>query len=687
MSDSRVLIGGGLAALGFFALSCGDDRTRLTAAEPQTEPVVSPAWSVWMGKADYTYTLERVACWSLEERQQNNPDAGPAPDLSWTLATAVDCSSAQAVELTTTIPGSLSFEFALVWSADGYNLFVVPDSFSDAIASPTCAVESPSQVVSCTGSNLDRVPNEAVVEVDGEIRGSTVSSSHVAVEWRDSKSFQVVSTPSGAAWDGPAFTTRESFTSAGALPPWVVSISELFDADGRPKVVSTQGGNTTTQTASDGSAIDTLTHTVSVSLHPIRIMSPSGDPSATQGIPGVNEFVYEAGVLEVPLRAEIIGDHGLQQETKEWLEPRLSWTFEPVGDSHDLTPNVPDEQVQTRWCVTGASDQCYGGVRSAGSVTLGASSYKVVLRLEGLPRRYNHFGAKTFTLSFDPFPDNSQAAPYQVGEAVAEIFYYPTDRDHPVADSIAMTQEDLRVPLEGRDPETGLPIFLYETSGVEPNWAYYYTQLLQDYYEHELEVRYLREMRDGPFTALAAAPKMAEWVYFGGNPDTVWITESAYGTYFNASREATFGINAFANLLAHEEQHVDDVYVMSDPDNCGPYQINSLEPEGVQSGWSFSARGTVISSLHWAFNRYEEKGFPGLYNPGLDVLLDDDGDGVCNNGDELPPGQSELEVRAESASVVKPCIADLWNEAVCDLARLDWAAGSFNYDARGEFGL
>ncbi|MEM6275205.1 MAG: hypothetical protein AAF735_08200 [Myxococcota bacterium] len=380
-------------------------------------------------------------------------------------------------------------------------------------------------------------------------------------------------------------------------------------------------------------------------------MSPSGDPSATQGIPGVNEFVYEAGILEVPLRAEVIGGQGLSQATKEWLEPRLSWTFEPVGDSHDLTPSVPDEQVKTRWCVTGASDQCYGGVRSTGSVTLGASSYKVVLRLEGLPRRYNHFGAKTFTLSFDPFPDDAQVAPYQVGEAVAEIFYYPTDRDHPTSDSIAMTQEDLRVPLEGRDPDTGLPIFLYESSGVEPNWAYDYTQLLQDYYEHELEVRYLREMTDGEYVALAAAPKMSEWVYFGGNPDTVWITDSAFQKYDNAFDDETFGINAFANLLAHEEQHVDDVYVMSDPANCGPYQINSLEPEGVQSGWSFSARGTVISSLHWAFNRYEEKGFPGLYNAGVDVLLDDDGDGVCNNGDQLPAGQSELEVRADSAEL------------------------------------
>lgn len=405
-------------------------------------------------------------------------------------------------------------------------------------------------------------------------------------------------------------------------------------------------------------------------------------------MPGTNEFVFELGLLEIPLRAEVIGEHGLRSETLDWLEPRLSWSFDPVGDSHDSSPSVPSEQVQTQWCAPNTSGPCEGGVGSVGSVTRSASTYGVQLKLVGLPRRYDDFGPKGFELGFDPFLDDPSFVPYPVGEAVAEVFFDPSGVDHPVSDSITMTQDELRVPPGGRPVGEGFPVLVYETSGaLEPNWAYYYSQIAQDLAEETLVLRYVSDAEETPVPFTAATPKMSDWLYFQGNPSTVWMARGMFGLVVNSLGEETLGINAFANIIAHESRHIDDVYLMSDPANCGPYWARSLEPEGLQSGWGVSANAFVVSKDDWAFNRYEERVIEGVFNEGLDVLLDDDGDGMCNNGDELPKEFNELEIRADDSMLFPACTEDLWEEPECDLARLDWGADGFNYAGRGIFGF
>lgn len=661
--------------------SCGDTPAELVEEESEKQAVISPAWSVWVGKADYDYTFERVACSALDERRQNHPDAGLAPELSWTLQAAVDCSNSDAVALTTTITGSFSYEFALVWSAEGYDIFVVPGSFSQS-NDAACAIESPSSIVSCTGSEMARSFVDSVAETDGVVRGRLGSAVYAVADWRDSKSYSIVNTPSGAAWGGATFTTQESSASTGDLPAWEVSVAELFNNDGISQVATASSGDTTSSTSSDGSARGTLTHTASVALNPIRITSPAGDPSESIGQPYVNEFAYELGVLEVPLEAKIWGSHALQK-APAWLESRLSWTFDPVGDSHDSNPSVPSEQVQTRWCPWGTTGPCPGGAGSAGSVTRVGSAYRVRLELERLPRRYDDFGPKTFALSFTPEPFE---APYQAGEAVAELFFDPFAYDHPATGSIAMTQEELWVPLDGRDPTQGVDEYLYATEGPEPNWAYYYTQIIMDLFEPEFDIRYVSELRAGDRPFNAVAPKMHDWAHYQGSPDTVWLGRGGIGNQTNTFGDDTFGINAFANLLAHEGLHVEDFYLMSDPANCGNYVINSLEPDELHSGWAFSSRGYVIQENHQAFNRYVEEGGKG-FNASQDTLLDADGDGVCDTFDTVGPNESELEIRADGAMRVERCRPQSWNTSTCDLARLDWGADGFNFGERGRYGF
>ncbi len=303
------------------------------------------------------------------------------------------------------------------------------------------------------------------------------------------------------------------------------------------------------------------------------------------------------------------------------------------------------------------------------------------LKLVGLPRRYDDFGPKGFELGFAPFLDDPSFVPYPVGEAVAEVFFDPSGVDHPVSDSITMTQDELRVPPGGRPVGEGFPVLVYETSGaLEPNWAYYYSQIAQDLAEETLVLRYVSDAEETPVPFTAATPKMSDWLYFQGNPSTVWMARGMFGLVVNSLGEETLGINAFANIIAHESRHIDDVYLMSDPANCGPYWARSLEPEGLLSGWGVSANAVVVSKDDWAFNRYEERVIEGVFNEGLDVLLDDDGDGMCNNGDELPKEFNELEIRADDSLLFPACTKDLWEEPECDLARLDREV--FNDDER-----
>ncbi|MEO0461309.1 MAG: hypothetical protein AAF219_10730 [Myxococcota bacterium] len=70
---------------------CGDSGHEFSTDGVLNDPLVSPASSLWLGSAQYTYTKTRKECWALAERQQNDPGAGAAPDLSWTISDGVEC--------------------------------------------------------------------------------------------------------------------------------------------------------------------------------------------------------------------------------------------------------------------------------------------------------------------------------------------------------------------------------------------------------------------------------------------------------------------------------------------------------------------------------------------------------------------------------------------------------------------
>lgn len=238
----------------------------------------------------------------------------------------------------------------------------------------------------------------------------------------------------------------------------------------------------------------------------VTMENPTGDPtqSATAQT-NVNEFTYDGtpvtGICNVSCRAKLEPDTAA---TTKWAEENVSWSTTAQGGTGTL------------WI----SNQAAGPVQN---INLGKN---VTLRLIGLPQYNSGLGLKTVTLSGGQDGDETTNI---------QIFFSRDADNHPGGNQTPPN----------------------EVSARSPNWFYYWNELIGG-----PNVFFSSNAHSTAQYGPGEVPAMSLWT----NPlahakDKIVIHSFAQGSYRRrdqppATAQWVSGIDYFANVLAHENQHV-----------------------------------------------------------------------------------------------------------------------------------
>lgn len=308
------------------------------------------------------------------------------------------------------------------------------------------------------------------------------------------------------------------------------------------------------------------------------------DPAtAANGFSG-NEFVFneeDTGVLTLPAEVKVLPD---VEEVRALISDSVRFEIDAIGDSH-----AAGGDTDLSW------ENDFGNFVGKGVYDAGKGLWKATATVSGLPMNNSDFGDKAFTATLS----NIGGASMEHAEDV-QIFY-PRDADnHPGPDHVS--------PNVGNVPDD----FGAGDAGRAPNWFHYWNQVIGGgnvFYHDDLNgIR-------------GVAPAMRWWtIPLGFSKNEVWIEPTAAGNGVRRAggMQATVtGIDFFANVVAHEERHTEQI---SEHDALlGP--LNGQVGTVWEAGWSFNVGGDSSSWNHWTLGPDGQPSVAGT---------DEDGDGVTD---------------------------------------------------------
>ncbi len=379
----------------------------------------------------------------------------------------------------------------------------------------------------------------------------------------------------------------------------------------------------------------TVNYGIQGTLVPVISKVPHGDPITTP-VENENEFTFNTlspGELLMPMRAQSFaardGGEIIDGVMQSWLEQSLLWELGAIDDSH-----VEGLATSLEWTPAELGDPMVGaGLSPAATFT-------------GLPRSNQHFGFKKAVMGFRDLNDGHIV---KIVDRPYEVFF-PLCTDPTTGCNSPATNHP------GPDMAATSAMTVYLPAGTRaPNWFYYWSQALgaeRVFYKNPLDF-------NPPTEDKGATPKVGAWTdYWGDRRVTLYSDLARWFELNPVSGTFSSGITHFANVLAHERRHIEQVGVMNagmaggiyDGTNAGvcgdfyvgfPFQPLTANPAADVpfSGWAFGDHYEPFDEAHAGYNRFHDVDASGTFTTG-DTDLDADNDAWC---DGLDPGTFDLE--------------------------------------------
>jgi hypothetical protein len=277
---------------------------------------------------------------------------------------------------------------------------------------------------------------------------------------------------------------------------------------------------------------------------------------------------------------------------------------------------------------------------------LGASlGNQIKWTLGGLP--------PTITVTWDhPWPGDSASG--QGLSAVATLTGYPANNSDFGVKTLKMA---LVRPSDNKvfnERSTSIALFFKRDDVATartpiPNWFFYWRQVVAG----TANTEHVPDIAPVP----GRTPAMRLWSTYGGPRAQTWYSSSVTGpgVRSDGSDEIVTGIDFFANVVAHENQHVQEIFQEnSQPFFSGNTGILRAAPA---AGWSFNVAFSSAAGALW--NHFTDSN----HNEGFDAVdtdLDPDRDDVASTLEPTPA--QEAQCRHGSSNDIE-CKAEL-NETI-----------------------
>lgn len=478
---------------------------------------------------------------------------------------------------------------------------------------PTDVVIQQGQPLAClveTATDLDKWD---------KCEDSDVSGEGTSYKWSCSEGGFAV----GANADG----TPQLEPTASGLSATYVAPAEVASADGQVTISCTiddphQGEDSGVEAPDEGSRNDEpITRSATITVVKVEMINPDGDPTQSAAEPpaepgsggeggysefqadtdlenpdgdpttdigaeeDVNEFVFDAsaaGYCHIRCEARLTPDTAA---TRDWAEQNVEWAIAP-----GITGSI------MKW----------GQGRGEAFVEEDNKGREVTIQFKGLPETNDQFGLKVVTMTTPMENDTNNI----------QVFFDREAINHPGGNQTAP-------PRPGKLP-----------SKRSPNWFYYWNQTPAGN-PHAL-------YSDSVIERGGIVPAMYHWrkdmTY---SKQEIWIGPlvSRRFTRRDGSNQLVTGIDAFANVMNHEQHHVQQI---ADADAYLNSQLDALRVNGNPNGQLLIPdKSNTMWAKGWSWNWSGGNPNYGEFNhwtPGADGKP-----GIANYNDDYLRGNNVID--------------------------------------------